>query len=103
VSASVNSSPPRPRSCSELLAGIGEDDWHDAINMDGAQVAQQETVTTFESFEHSGPRGRLLLNASLDSSGASDKDWAPRGIQAQLLGGGPRCLLLHVKHSQAWS
>jgi hypothetical protein len=24
-----------------LLAGIGEDDWHDEIDMDGAQVAEQ--------------------------------------------------------------
>jgi hypothetical protein len=42
-----------------LLAGIGEDDWHDAIDMDDAHAAEQGTVATFESFERPDPRGRL--------------------------------------------
>jgi hypothetical protein len=66
-----------------LLAGIGEDDWHDAIDMDGTQVAEQGTVAMFESFEHSGPRGRLLLNASLDSSDCERQGLACRGLQGQ--------------------
>lgn len=37
------------------------------------------TMATFESFEHSGPRGRLLLNASLDASGFEGQGLAPQG------------------------